>query len=179
MVFGFNTDVVCGPTCYHLQSEFLARDRLLQTQVFVTGRCIGKIANQAAAEADDERTHEKLREQHRAAVAAARQGAIEQWLAAAEARLELELQGAPLPWRDGALVLTLKVTRQGHAVVGAAISISAVNAQTEGHGSTDEAGVAQVELPIAESELWGCVLDVHVEWGTARATRRFRLHRAE
>lgn len=80
MIFGFNTEVVHGPTCYHLQSEFRARERVLQTQVFVSGQCMGKIANQAAAELAEPDCQQALREQHRAAVAAAREGKIDQWL---------------------------------------------------------------------------------------------------
>jgi hypothetical protein len=80
VIFGFNTEVVFGTTCYHLQSEFRARERLLQTQVFVSGQCVGKVAKPAAdglTEADCEKA---LREQHRAAVASARDGKIKEWL---------------------------------------------------------------------------------------------------
>jgi hypothetical protein len=81
MVFGFNTEVVFGPNCYHLQSEFRARHRMLQTQVFVSGRCLGKVAIQPSSELVEADCQQALREQHRAAVAAARDGKIEQWLA--------------------------------------------------------------------------------------------------
>jgi hypothetical protein len=85
MIFGFNTEVVLGQTCYHLQSEFRARDRVLQTQVFVSGQCVGKVATQPAAELPEADCQQSLREQHRAAVAATRDGKIEQWLAAGPA----------------------------------------------------------------------------------------------
>ncbi|HZU21351.1 MAG TPA: hypothetical protein VE998_00880 [Terriglobales bacterium] len=80
MVFGFNTDVVCGADCYHLQSEFRVRERLMQTHVFVLGKCVGKVTNEAAPALSDGDCQQALREQHRAAVAAAREGTIQQWL---------------------------------------------------------------------------------------------------
>lgn len=80
MIFGFNTEVVLGPTCYHLQSEFRARERLLQTQVFVSGQCVGKVTKQPAANLTEADCQQALKEQHRAAVAAAREGKIERWL---------------------------------------------------------------------------------------------------
>ncbi len=44
MIFGFNTDIRHEDTVYHVQSEAREAEQLLQTQVFVRGRCIGKRA---------------------------------------------------------------------------------------------------------------------------------------
>jgi hypothetical protein len=44
MIFGFNTDIRHEDTIYHVQSEAREGEHLLQTQVFVRGRCIGKRA---------------------------------------------------------------------------------------------------------------------------------------
>ena len=44
MIFALNTDVKHGDTIYHVQNEAREGERLLQTQVFVRGRYIGKIA---------------------------------------------------------------------------------------------------------------------------------------
>ena len=44
MIFGFNTDVKHGDTIYHVQSEAREGEKLLQTQVFVRGQCVGKKA---------------------------------------------------------------------------------------------------------------------------------------
>ncbi|MGA9529022.1 MAG: hypothetical protein WBS24_12990 [Terriglobales bacterium] len=52
MIFGFNTDVRHDDTIYHVQSEARESERLLQTQVFVRGRCIGKRAISYAAIAE-------------------------------------------------------------------------------------------------------------------------------
>jgi ribosomal protein L22 len=44
MIFGFNTDIRHEDTVYHVQSEAREAEHLLQTQVFVRGRCVGKRA---------------------------------------------------------------------------------------------------------------------------------------
>lgn len=44
MIFGFNTDIRHNDTVYHVQSEAREGEQLLQTQVFVRGRCVGKRA---------------------------------------------------------------------------------------------------------------------------------------
>src|SRR5271169_2200062 len=49
MIFGFNTDIRHDDTVYHVQSEAREGEQLLQTQVFVRGRCIGKRAVSWAA----------------------------------------------------------------------------------------------------------------------------------
>ena len=82
MIFGFNTEVKYGDTVYHIQSEARQKDMLLQTQVFIHGRCMGKHATSYAhriADADfsDEKMHELLKDQHKAFVVAAREGKIE------------------------------------------------------------------------------------------------------
>src|SRR5205814_7164938 len=48
MIFGFNTDVKHDDTVYHVQSEAREAELLLQTQVFVRGRCVGKRATSYA-----------------------------------------------------------------------------------------------------------------------------------
>ena len=70
MIFGFNTDIKHADTVYHVQSEARENERLLQTQVFVRGHCIGKRATSyadKAAESDftDQRKEHMLRDQHR------------------------------------------------------------------------------------------------------------------
>ena len=49
MIFGFNTDIRHQDTVYHVQSEAREAEQVLQTQVFVRGRCIGKHAVPYAA----------------------------------------------------------------------------------------------------------------------------------
>lgn len=85
MIFGFNTDVKHGETVYHVQSEARRADQLLQTQVFVRGRCIGKKATSYADRINDpafsdDQMHEMLKSQHRAILDAVREGSVESLL---------------------------------------------------------------------------------------------------
>ena len=85
MIFGFNTDIKQQDTVYHVQSEARESERLLQTQVFVKGRCIGKRAVAYAAvtaEGDDGDPHKEkmLREQHRQVLDAIREGKLDSLL---------------------------------------------------------------------------------------------------
>src|SRR4051794_39574108 len=86
MIFGFNTDIRHNETVYHVQSEAREADFLLQTQVFVRGRCIGKFARSYAEDRQqagfsDDSMHELLKTQHRATIEAVRAGNIERYLA--------------------------------------------------------------------------------------------------
>ncbi len=86
MIFGFNTDVKYGGTVYHVQSEARQHELLLQTQVFVKGRCIGKRATSYAEQTQqpgfsEDHMHEMLKEQHKHFVSAVREGRIEAELA--------------------------------------------------------------------------------------------------
>src|SRR5205085_2141697 len=83
MIFGFNTDIKHEGTVYHVQSEARTHDQLLQTQVFVRGRCIGKHATSYAdkfAEPgfSDEHMHDLLKTQHKGILEAIRSGGLEQ-----------------------------------------------------------------------------------------------------
>jgi hypothetical protein len=86
MIFGFNTDIKSGNTVYHVQSEARQNERLLQTQIFVRGQCIGKKAASYAelidhSEFSEERMHEMLKSQHRETVESVRAGNIDEALA--------------------------------------------------------------------------------------------------
>ena len=89
MIFGFNTDIKYGNTVYHVQSEAREHDSLLQTQVFVKGRCLGKYATSFAEEAghadfSEDQLHDLLKAQHKRFVEFARAGTIEQEIEASE-----------------------------------------------------------------------------------------------
>ncbi len=82
MIFGFNTDVKVGKTVYHVQSEARRKEHLLQTQVFLKGRCIGKHATSYADKLaspgfSDEQMHALLKEQHKHIVELVRAGNVE------------------------------------------------------------------------------------------------------
>ena len=82
MIFGFNTDVKHGDTLYHVQSEARQSSHLLQTMVFVSGRCVGKRATSYREYAStpgfsEELMHELLKEQHLFVVDAIKEGKLE------------------------------------------------------------------------------------------------------
>src|SRR5438270_13631844 len=77
MIFGFNTDIKHENTVYHVQSEAREHDHLLQTQVFVRGRCIGKRATSYAEKVSepsfsDDQMHALPKTQHKGVLAALR-----------------------------------------------------------------------------------------------------------
>jgi hypothetical protein len=101
MIFGFNTDVKVAGTVYHVQSEARKRELLLQTQVFVKGRCIGKHASSYADKVSDpgfsdEHMHDLLKEQHKHIVELVRQGQVESALDAVPAHAA-PAEAAPAP----------------------------------------------------------------------------------
>ena len=81
MIFGFNTDIKQGDTVYHVQSEARESELLLQTQVFVRGRCIGKRAtpygDKLAGGFTDQQKEHGLRDQHRLVLDAIRDGRLD------------------------------------------------------------------------------------------------------
>jgi hypothetical protein len=82
VIFGFNTDVRFANTVYHVQSEARQHELVLQTLVFLKGRCIGKRTNSYAEQTkqpgfSEEHMHEMLKDQHKHFVAAVREGRIE------------------------------------------------------------------------------------------------------
>ena len=118
MIFGFNTDIKVDETVYHVQSEEREAERLLQTQVFVKGHCIGKRA--LSFSPDEEATHneqtrhELLREQHRSIVQAIREGHLDTVIEAASIKLAANSPAAPLapapsaPVPENSLAIDLK-----------------------------------------------------------------------
>jgi len=83
VIFGFNTDIKYGDTVYHVQSEAREHDSLLQTQVFVKGRCLGKYATSFEEQAglpdfSEDVLHDLLKAQHKHFVECARAGTIEE-----------------------------------------------------------------------------------------------------
>ena len=87
MIFGFNTDVKVGDVVYHVQSEARQKELLLETQVFVRGRCIAKCTSPFPEEETvlldfaEDSVQESLTAQHRRVVDSVRDGTLEQDLA--------------------------------------------------------------------------------------------------
>src|ERR1700739_140942 len=103
MIFGFNTDVKQGDTVYHVQSEARESELLLQTQVFVRGRCIGKRATSYASKASeaavaDTQKEQRLREQHRVVLDAIREGKLDNVLDHPEAEALAAVKELDVQW---------------------------------------------------------------------------------
>jgi hypothetical protein len=109
VIFGFNTDVTYADTVYHVQSEARLHELLLQTLVFVKGRCIGKHQTSYAEKTrepdfSEEHMHEMLRDQHKRFVAAVRAGRIEDELAEEHKPVASTLAGPAAPLATAAPV---------------------------------------------------------------------------
>ena len=133
MIFGFNTDVKHEGTVYHVQSEARENELLLQTQVFVRGRCIGKRATSYADKAaesgfTDQQKEQILRDQHRLVLDSIRDGQVDGVLdkrftpeaLAAIKELDVQWLNADSVHSDRNLILRLRVTEGGTGSRGSA-----------------------------------------------------------
>lgn len=193
MVFGFNTDVKHQDTIYHVQSEAREADLLLQTQVFVRGRCIGKRAKSYASKAaeagfgDAQKEHE-LREQHRLVLDAIREGKLDSVLDKTEPELaavkELDVQwlNAESVHADRDLTMQLKVTEGGSAASGARLTFRFTRpnaAPFYTQALTDSGGAAEIKIEVEETGLPDASLLVQANFEGRTATRKFVLRKAE
>lgn len=193
MIFGFNTDVKHVDTIYHVQSEAREGELLLQTQVFVRGRCIGKRATSYAAKAaeaqfGDAQKEQQLREQHRLVLDAIREGKLESVLDRPEAELatvkELDVQwlNAESIHADRNLTMQLRVTEGGTAASGARLTFrfarpGATPFYTQ--ATADSGGTAEIKIEVEESALSDSSLLVQANFEGRTATRKFMLRKAE
>jgi hypothetical protein len=195
MIFGFNTDVKQGDTVYHVQSEARENELILQTQVFVRGRCIGKKATSYAGQIargdfSDQQKEQILRDQHRQVLDAIREGRVEEVfdrkdsLEALAAVKELELQwvNADSVHSDSSLIMNLRVTEGGAAVEGARLTFrfsrpDAAPFYTQ--VATNSGGYAEMKVDFEESALPDASVLVQASFGGRTATRKFRLRKVE
>lgn len=190
MIFGFNTDIKSGDTIFHVQSEAREADLLLQTQVFVRGRCIGKKATSYAAMASSQRfgdpqKEQILRDQHRSVLDAVREGRLESILdkpepevLAATKPLDLEWLNADSVHDHGRLKMQLRVTLGGQAASGARLTFrlarsNAAPFYTQTSANTD--GAAEVDFDIDDSSLPDSSILVQASFEGRTATRKFLL----
>ncbi|MGA2858831.1 MAG: hypothetical protein ABSE40_18320 [Candidatus Sulfotelmatobacter sp.] len=194
MIFGFNTDVKHADTIYHVQSEAREGERLLQTQVFVRGRCIGKKATSYAGKADeaplgDAQKEQRLREQHRLVLDAIREGKLDSVLdrpepevLAAVKELEVEWLNAGSVHADRALTMQLRVTEGGAAAPGARLVFRFARpgaAPFYTQAVADSGGSAEIKIEVEEAALPDASLLVQANFEGRTATRKFVLRRAE
>ena len=194
MIFGFNTDVKHDDTVYHVQSEARESELLLQTQVFVRGRCIGKRASSYADKAADAgfTDHQKeqiLRDQHRLVLDSIRDGHLDDALdkhspegLAAIRELDVQWLNADAVHSDHNLVVRLRVTDGGSGAQGARLTVrfsrpSAVPFYTQ--VVTDAAGEAEMKIDVDDSSLPDSSILVQASFSGRTATRKFELRRVE
>ncbi len=191
MIFGFNTDIKHEDTVYHVQSEARESEQLLQTQVFVRGRCIGKRAVSyaeriAEGHFGDQDKEKMLRDQHRTVLDAIREGKVESVFdkrdtpeaLAAVKELDLEWLNANSVHTHGTLMMQLRVTEGGAAVEGARLTFRFTrpdSAPFYAQVLTDARGNAEMSVPVDEASLPHSSVLVQASFAGRTATRKFEL----
>ncbi|HEY4765239.1 MAG TPA: hypothetical protein VIH75_16300 [Candidatus Sulfotelmatobacter sp.] len=194
MIFGFNTDVKHGDTIYHVQSEARESELLLQSQVFVRGRCIGKKATSYASKAaesqlGDAQKEQQLREQHRLVLDAIREGKLDNVLDHPEAEAVAAIKELDVQWLNSAsihahgnLTMQLRVIEGGVAAPGARLTFRFTRpgqASLYTQAVADSTGAAEIKLEVEEAALADSSLLVQANYQGRTATRKFALQRAE
>jgi hypothetical protein len=194
MIFGFNTDIKHQDTVYHVQSEARESEQLLQTQVFVRGRCIGKRAvsyasSAAEGEGGDQHKEKMLRDQHRQVLDAIREGKLDALLdkretpetLAAIKELEMEWLNSNSVHASGNLLMHLRVTEGGAAVEGARLTFRFARPDVAPYYAqvlTDSGGNAEMTFQVDEKALAESSVLVQASYSGRTATRKFRLREA-
>ena len=194
MIFGFNTDVKHADTIYHVQSEAREGELILQTQVFVRGRCIGKRAKSYASQAKepsfgDAQKEHQLREQHRLVLDAIREGKLESVLdrpevenLAAVKELDVQWLNAESIHAERNLTMQLRVTEGGAAASGARLTFRFARpgaAPFYTQAVADSGGSAEIKIEVEEASLPDSSLLVQANYEGRTATRKFVLRKAE
>jgi hypothetical protein len=194
MIFGFNTDVKHVDTIYHVQSEARESEKLLQTQVFVRGQCIGKKAISYAASAaetgfGDPQKEQLLRDQHRLVLESIKEGKLESVLDKAESetlagikQLDVQWQNANSVHANRNLTMQLLVTEGGTAVPRARLTFRFARpdaAPFYTQAVTDAAGTAQISVEVDESALPDSSVMVQANHDGRTVTRKFALRKAQ
>ena len=192
MIFGFNTDVKHEQTVYHVQSEAREHERLLQTQVFVRGRCIGKLATpyEKAAESDDaseKQLEHSLRAQHKSVLDSIREGRLESVLGRPEQEVPKAASPLKLQWTnadslhpDDSLMMRIAVSDGGTPVEGAKVTARLQRKQGQPlycQATTDASGVVELQLGSPDPNLSHSDILVQAAHGGRVVTRKFHLHK--
>ncbi len=193
MIFGFNTDVKHGDTIYHVQSEARESELLLQTQVFVRGRCVGKKATSYSKGPDlsvaDTQKEQMLREQHRLVLDAIREGKLDQVLDHPEPEALATVKELDVHWlnaesvhTDRNLTMQLRVTDGGAAAPSARLTFRFARpgaAPFYAQAVADNGGAAEIKIEVAEADLPDLSLLVQANFDGRTATRKFVLRKAD
>lgn len=194
MIFGFNTDIRHEDTVYHVQSEAREGEQLLQTQIFVRGRCIGKRAVSYASTAmegnQDQQREKMLRDLHREVLDAIREGKLDSILdkrdapevLAAIKELDLEWTNADSVHASGALLMNLRVTEGGVPIQGARLTFRFARPDAAPYYAqvlTDTRGCAEMSVYVDEKSLLDSSVLVQASFGGRTATRKFHLRQGD
>jgi len=195
MIFGFNTDIKHEETIYHVQSEAREADMLLQTQVFVRGRCIGKCATPYVEQAKspgftDQKKEEILREQHRLVLDAIRNGQLEQVFdkretpesLAAIKELDIQWLNSDSVHAQDKLAMKLRASEDGKGIASARLTVRFARPNADPFYTqlmTDASGDAELVFEVGEDQLPEASLLVQVNNSGKTATRKFQLRRVE
>ncbi|MGD0986361.1 MAG: hypothetical protein ABR874_01040 [Candidatus Sulfotelmatobacter sp.] len=192
MIFGFNTDVKHGDTIYHVQSEARESEKLLQTQVFVRGRCVGKKAVSYAAQDagfGDQQKEQQLRDQHRLVLEAIREGKLDGVLDHADTESLASVKQLDVQWENAAsvhanrnLTMRLRVTEGDAVVPSARLTLRFARPDAAPfymQAVTDSAGSAEISVEIDESALPEASIMVQANHEGRTVTRKFALRKAE
>jgi len=198
MIFGFNTDIRHEDTVYHVQSEAREGEQLLQTQVLVRGRCIGKRAvpygssaaeGKTSAQSSDQDKEKMLRELHREVLDAIRDGKLDsifdkretpETLAAVK-ELDLEWINAGSVHASGALAMHIRVTEGDATVQGARLTLRFARPDAAPYYAqvlTDAKGSAEMNVQVDEKSLADSSVLVQASFAGRTATRKFQLRAA-
>src|SRR5271165_2689090 len=191
MIFGFNTDIKHEDTVYHVQSEARESEKLLQTQIFVRGRCIGKravsyAASAAAGDFSDQQKEKMLRDQHREVLDAVRDGKVDSILdkrdtpeaLAAIKELEMEWLNSNSVHASGTLMMHMRVTEGGTPVDGARLTFRFARpdaAPLYAQVLTNAQGNAEMTVQVDEAALPDSSVLVQASYSGRTTTRKFRL----
>jgi|SRR5581483_816470 len=195
MIFGFNTDVKHEGTVYHVQSEAREAELLLQTQVFVRGRCIGKRAVSYADKLtsggfSDQQKEQVLRDQHRLVLDSIRDGQLDSVLdkrdtpetLAAIKELDLHWLNSASVHLQGQLSMRLRVTDGGVGVDGARLTFRFSRPNSDPFYTqvvTNGQGEAEISVAADEASLPDSSVLVQAAYNGRTATRKFRLRKVE
>jgi len=195
MIFGFNTDVKHGDTVYHVQSEAREGELVLQTQVFVRGRCIGKRAVSYAEDLakggfSDLQKEQRLREQHRLVLDSIREGKLDTALdrrdtaetLATIKEMDVQWLNADSVHADRNLIMRLRVTEGGAAVPGARLTLRFTRTEAAPfytQATTDAAGNAEIKIGTEESSLPDSSVLIQANCEGRTTTRKFMLRKIE
>ena len=195
MIFGFNTDVKHDDTIYHVQSEAREADLLLQTQVFVRGRCIGKRATPYADQAKspdftDQRKEHILREQHRLILEAIREGRLQEVFdnrdtpetLAAIKEMDIQWVNRESVHAGEKLSVRLRATEGGIGIANARLTVRLARlnaAPFYTQLTTDNLCEAELVVIVDEASLADSSVLVQVNSSGRTATRKFQMRRVE